>query len=85
MSSNPAEKHNNRRASSYPVCPVCGHQFKYRCKRSFIVKLLFFWHPVKRYFCTHCAVCRYVFIPKYGDYSSIILLMSCLQIMLSDN
>ncbi|QJD94725.1 hypothetical protein HH214_01965 [Mucilaginibacter robiniae] len=79
------ERQSKRRSTNYPICPVCGHQFKYRCKRSLLVKTLLFWTPVKRYFCTHCAVCRYVFNPKYGDYSSVILLLSCLQIVLGES
>ena len=49
-----------------PLCQVCGHEFKYRVKRNWVVKILMFWSPVKRYFCEECAESYYINKPKYA-------------------
>jgi len=42
------------------LCPICGCMTDNRVKRSSIVKSLFFWLPLKRYFCEKCVKKFYV-------------------------
>jgi hypothetical protein len=49
-----------------PLCPVCGNEFKYRVKRSGVIKVLFFWYPVKRYFCAECLERYHIYKPQYA-------------------
>lgn len=37
------------------ICPKCGaHPLDQRIPRGHLVKLFFFWLPLKRYLCTKC-------------------------------
>ena len=58
---------DSRKKHQLPLCPVCDHEFKSRVKRGRAVKFFLFWYPVKRYFCSTCLECHYVFKPKYSE------------------
>lgn len=36
------------------ACPKCKSELDYRVHRSVLVKVLFFWLPLRRYLCYHC-------------------------------
>jgi RNase P subunit RPR2 len=40
-------------------CPKCHQPFHYRLPTPFLVKTLFFFMPVKRFFCAKCNTPRY--------------------------
>lgn len=43
-----------------PLCPKCKVELGYRVRRGFILKNLFSWLPVKRYYCFKCQQKHYV-------------------------
>ncbi|MBV8389292.1 MAG: hypothetical protein JO080_05785 [Mucilaginibacter sp.] len=46
------------------VCRRCHQPLDTRISRGFILKTLFFWLPVKVYFCQKCLAKRYILNPK---------------------
>ncbi len=67
MSSNDENGASNKSAAkrTYPICPACGRRFKYRLKRSWLMRTLVFWKPLKRYYCAYCKCNRYISKPNY--------------------
>ena len=43
-----------------PLCPKCKTQFDDRVPRSYFVKTLLFFLPLKRYICYRCQRKRYI-------------------------
>jgi hypothetical protein len=51
---------NSKNNHHMAKCRVCKQILDTRLKRNFLLKTLFFWLPVRVYFCTKCATKRYV-------------------------
>lgn len=47
-----------------PVCPRCKSALDNRVPRSFLVKKLLFFLPIKRYMCYKCQRKRYVLVQE---------------------
>ncbi len=47
-------------AAKLLCCPKCKKPFSYRVARAKWVKLLLFFLPIRRYFCSACFAKRYV-------------------------
>ncbi|MGZ3751802.1 MAG: hypothetical protein ACXVB0_07830 [Mucilaginibacter sp.] len=51
---------NNKNTRHTAKCHACHEILDTRVKRNFLLRTLFFWLPIKVYFCPKCVAKRYI-------------------------